>query len=258
VIAALVCHLGIALTDFGRRTGNCRRYAPGGWLVSILTDSAPRLQSSGMGKLRNPRRERFAVEVASMVPVDRAYLAAGFRSKPEWARPNGSKLAHVPEVAARIMELRSEFADGCKLSIEYLQAKLLPAAELNVIDFFDEGKLKPISELSRDQGAAISSIKLHENGEVAELRFIPKDGAVNTLLRSIGAFVDQHAHLHAAVQLPGLGERLRAARERFATDLATLSDDDQGVLARELERTALLTGGVDEEDQSSSSSGDER
>jgi hypothetical protein len=188
-----------------------------------------------MARLRNPRRERFAVEVASMVPVDRAYLASGFRSKPEWARPNGSKLAHVPEVAARISELRSEFAAGCALSVEYLQAKLLPAAELNIIDFFEaDDKIKPISKFSRDQGAAVASVKLHENGAVAELRFVPKDAAVNTLLRSIGAFTEHHIH-DVAVPLPGLAERLRSARERFATQLAVLSDDDQFALAKALE-----------------------
>jgi hypothetical protein len=192
-----------------------------------------------MARLRNPRRERFAVEVASMVPVDRAYLAAGFRSKPEWARPNGSKLAHVPEVAARISELRTEFVASCALSIEYLQAKLLPAAELNIVDLFEDNKLKPVSKLTRDQGAAISSIKLHENGEVAELRFVAKDAAVNTLLRSVGGFIDQHAHVHDVVPLPGLGERLRAARERFATSLAVMSEDDQLVLANAIESGLL-------------------
>jgi hypothetical protein len=113
-----------------------------------------------MGKLRNPRRERFAVEVASMVPVDRAYLAAGFRSKPEWARPNGSKLCHVPEVAARIDELRGEFSSKCALTVEYLQQQLLPAATANVVDYFEadekherRSRLKPLEALTREQGA---------------------------------------------------------------------------------------------------------
>ena len=50
-----------------------------------------------------------------------------------------------PEVAARIAELRNEFAASCQLSVEYLQAKLLPAAEANVVDFFTSNrKLKSI------------------------------------------------------------------------------------------------------------------
>jgi Terminase small subunit len=190
-----------------------------------------------MGKLRNPRRERFAIEVASMVPVDRAYLAAGFRSKPEWARPNGSKLAHIPEVAARIAELRDEFKASCRLSVEYLQSRLLPAAEANVVDFINsEGKLKPFASITRDQGAAIASIKFHENGEVSELKLIPKDSAVNTLLRSIGAIVEQHQHAHLhGIASDGLADRLNAARERMALALASLTVDDQKVLVTALE-----------------------
>jgi hypothetical protein len=226
---------GISRTVFIRLPTNRVRYAFMEWSPTMLTESGTWSQDFAMARLRNPRRERFAVEVASMVPVDRAYLAAGFRSKAEWARPNGSKLAHVPEVAARISELRSEFVVGCALSVEYLQAKLLPAAELNIIDFFEaDDKIKPISKFSRDQGAAVASVKLHENGAVAELRFVPKDAAVNTLLRSIGAFTEHHIH-DVAVPLPGLAERLRSARERFATQLAVLSDDDQFALAKALE-----------------------
>ena len=48
---------------------------------------------------------------------------------PPWARPNGSRLAHEPEVAAWIEELRGEFRKSAALSVEYLQALLLPVAE---------------------------------------------------------------------------------------------------------------------------------
>ncbi|RXH31998.1 terminase small subunit [Bradyrhizobium zhanjiangense] len=191
-----------------------------------------------MGKLRNPKREMFAVEVAAMTPVDRAYLAAGYRSKPKWARPNGSKLAAVPEVAARISELRREFTASCALSVEYLQRQLLPAAEANVADFLsDDGKVKALSALPREQTAAIAAVKFHENGAISELKLIPKEAAVNTLLRSVGAIVEQHAHAHAHgfVGPEGLADRLNAARERMALGLATLSHEDQVVLANTLE-----------------------
>jgi hypothetical protein len=229
---AALCQDGIPLTKFMRRSTNCIRYAFCGWLAECLTESQSWLLVFVMGKLRNPRRERFAIEVASMVPVDRAYLAAGFRSKPEWSRPNGSKLAHVPEVANRISELRDEFKANCALSVEYLQAKLLPAAEANVVDFLAaDGKLKPIGAITRDQGAAISSLKFHENGEVAELKLISKEAAIGTLLRSIGAIVEQHQHLHAHQGLGGLGDRLDRALAR-----ARLTDSDQRVLVEALEQ----------------------
>jgi hypothetical protein len=62
---------------------------------------------------------------------------------------------------------------------------------------------------------------------------------VTTLLRSVGGFIDQNLHVHDVVPLPGLGERLRAARERFATSLATMSEDDQLALANAIENDLL-------------------
>jgi hypothetical protein len=172
-----------------------------------------------MGRLRNPRRERFAVEVASMVPVDRAYIAAGFRSKPEWARPNGSKLAHVAEVAARIDELREEFKANCALTVEYLQQQLLPAATANVVDYFEpdakhEGgnRLKALNALTREQGAAIASMKFGDDGAVAEIKFHPKPAAIETLMRSIGAIkeaaIDNNISIDAGSPLQAAFDKL--------------------------------------------------
>jgi hypothetical protein len=232
---------------FVQKASKCARYAFCGWLALCLTESQSWLLVFVMGKLRNPRRERFAVEVASMVPVDRAYLAAGFRSKPEWARPNGSKLAHVTEVAVRIAELRSEFTENSRLSVEYLQAKLLPAAEANAVDFFTkEGKLKSIDAITRDQGAAISTIKFHEDGTVAELRLIPKEAAVATLLRSVGAVVEHHAHLHVGADH---ADRFAVARNEYATTLAALSIEDQRILLDKINEE-LRTGEATEADAS--------
>lgn len=184
-----------------------------------------------MARLRNPRRERFAVEVASMTPVGRAYALAGFRSAPEWCRPNGAKLSQNPEVAARIAELQNEFRASAALHVEYLQSLLLPAAEANLADFVsDDGadgpRFKKLSELTRAQGAAIQSVTFNDNGSVADLKLVPKIEAVKGLMTSIGATgVQKHEH-----SLTGLGDRLDAALTR-----ARLSYDDQKVLLEGLE-----------------------
>jgi len=213
------------------------RYAFCGWLAVRLTESKSWPQVFYMGKLRNPRRERFAVEVASMVPVDRAYLAAGFRSKPEWARPNGSKLAHEPEVAARIAELQNEFKSSAGLHVQYLQSLLLPAAEANLADFItDDGsdgpRFKKLSELTRVQAAAIQAISFGDDGAVADVKLVPKTEAVKALLSSIGATgVQKHSVEHSLV---GLGDRLDRALDR-----ARLSYDDQKVLVEGLESVSV-------------------
>jgi hypothetical protein len=228
---AALCQDGISLTKSARRSTNCIRYAFCGWLAECLTESQSWLLVFVMGKLRNPRRERFAVEVASMVPVDRAYLAAGFRSKPEWARPNGSKLAHEPSVAARIAELQNEFKSSAGLHVQYLQSLLLPAAEANLADFItDDGsdgpRFKKLTELTRVQAAAIQAISFGDEGVVTDLKLVPKTEAVKALMVSIGATgVQKHEH-----SLTGLGDRLDRALDR-----ARLSYDDQKVLLESLE-----------------------
>lgn len=128
-----------------------------------------------------------------MTPVDRAYILAGYRDT-QWARPNGSRLAHEPSVAKRIEELRDEFKASAGLSVEYLQRLLLPTAEANMLDFFEfkDGRpvLKKLEDLKREQGAAVAAVKVGNDGTIA-VKLHNKNEAVNALLRSIGGVVDR-------------------------------------------------------------------
>ena len=87
------------------------------------------------------REELFAHEVAAFTPPDRAYLAAGFKSQPEFARGNACRLLRKPEVAKRIDELREDFRSRCALHVEYLQELLLPIVEANPLDYFKTEKM---------------------------------------------------------------------------------------------------------------------
>jgi hypothetical protein len=202
----------------------------------MLTESGTRSQDFAMARLRNPRRERFAIEMASMTPVDRAYSLAGFKSAPEWCRPNGAKLAQKPEVAARIAELQEEFKLNAGLHVQYLQSLLLPAAEANLADFISDKATSPrfknLSELTRAQGAAIQAIAFNDDGSIADLKLVPKIEAVKALMVSIGATgVQKHSVEHSVT---GLGDRLDRALNR-----ARLSYDDQKVLLEGLESVSV-------------------
>jgi hypothetical protein len=154
-----------------------------------------------MPKLRNRRRERFAVEIAAMTPLDRAYVAAGYADT-FWGRYNASRLSNLPEVAERIKELQAEFQERSQIRAEYIQRKLLPLVEANAADLFEaqgnlfEGRerLKPITKLPRDLAAAVSKIKCDpESGRVTEVVLHSKIEAGNVLLRSIGVGKDDSA-----------------------------------------------------------------
>ncbi len=75
-----------------------------------------------MPALNDQKLEHFARDVASMIPVDRAYIAAGFKpSLLAWH--DGKALALRPAVAARIEELRAEFRERALLHAQYLQRR---------------------------------------------------------------------------------------------------------------------------------------
>jgi hypothetical protein len=75
-----------------------------------------------MPVLKDQRLERFARELASMTPMDRAYIAAGFKpSLLAWH--DGNALARCPAVAGRIEELQVEFCERALAHAEYLQQR---------------------------------------------------------------------------------------------------------------------------------------
>jgi Terminase small subunit len=163
----------------------------------------------------------FAIEVAAMTPLDRAYVLAGYLDTP-WARYNASKLTHAPEVAARIDELQTEFSNRSGIKAEYLQRLLIPLVEANPQDLFEPvldehgkrigSRLKDVSRLPRNLAAAISKIKCDpETGAVTEITLGNKVEAGNVLLRSVGGVVQKHEH-----EIGGIGLRLAAALGRVS------------------------------------------
>jgi hypothetical protein len=153
-------------------------------------------------QLKSKKREIFAIEVASMTPLARAYVTAGYVDTP-WAKYNASRLAHTPEVAARISELQEQFAERSGIHAEYLQRQLLPIVEANAADLFEPRvdaagrstgyRFKPIEALPRSLSAAISKIRCDPGtGEVTEILLCSKVDAGGTLLRSVGGLKDVH------------------------------------------------------------------
>jgi hypothetical protein len=193
-----------------------------------------------MGPLKNRKHEAFAREIAALTPPATAYAAAGFKGDPRWHRYNASKLAHKPQVRARIAELGKQFEAMAGIHAAYIQHKLLPLIEANAAELFERDekgeRLRPIAELPRELTAAIAKIKCDaDTGRVTEIALHDKTAAGSLLLRSVGALLEMHQHKHQHDVMPGLADRLNAARERVAAQLAALSHDDQMVLIEALE-----------------------
>jgi hypothetical protein len=174
-----------------------------------------------MTALKNIKREAFANEMATYTPVDRAYALAGFKDGPN-ARSNGSRLAHEPDVDARIQELRAEFRQDAWLHVEYLQRLLLPVAEAKISDFYARDRktkklrLKMPDELTADQARAVSEITFDGDTPV-KMKLHGKSDAVRTLLQSVGALLERHSlDLNVPMNdaFGGMLERLTAADRR--------------------------------------------
>lgn len=156
-----------------------------------------------MPQLKSRKREAFAREVASMTPLDRAYVLAGYTDS-QWARFNASKLAHLSEVAARIEELQDEFADRSGIHKEYLQRRLLPLIEADPRALFEmvddpvtgrkSERLRPVTSLPAALAAAVTKIRLDsKTGDVVGLDLANKSEVGSVLLRSVGGLVDRVA-----------------------------------------------------------------
>lgn len=192
------------------------------------------------------REELFAHEVAAFTPPDRAYLLAGFKSRPEFARANACRLLRKAAVVRRVDELRAEFRERCALNVEYLQALLLPIVECNVLDCFEQAgeattaprkrgrkaapavealssrlQFKPLDRLRREQGLAIAGLKLGENGAVVDVKFHGKNEAAKALIATLGI---KDGDEGASLALLELGSRLGAALARVGGKVIDHSD----------------------------------
>jgi hypothetical protein len=149
-----------------------------------------------MGKrLRNTRHERFAREVAALMPLGTAYREAGFGGDPQWHPFNASKLANKPAVRARIEELRVEFERMSAIHVDYVRHLLLRTIEADPRDLYEPDpddptgkrvRYRAINELPRHVSGAIVKLKLDpETGAPTEVSFGDKNAAAATLLRSL-------------------------------------------------------------------------
>jgi hypothetical protein len=177
-----------------------------------------------MPALKDQRYELFAHEVAAFVPPADAYLSSGFKSKAEFARGNAVRLLREhPEVAARVDELREDYRARCALSLEYVQEQLRPLVEANVLDYFDRrrGTFKRPNRLRREQGLAISSVKLADDGRISEVKFHNKNEAAKALMTSLGI---KDSETSNNLFLMNLGQRLTEALAQTAEDGSPVAD----------------------------------
>jgi hypothetical protein len=135
-----------------------------------------------MPELINHRHEAIARDVAGGVSVLSACRAVGMRSRA------ATKIAKRPEVAARIAELRAEFAKGSSLQRAWIEQELLTIARSDPADYLeprsaytDKLRVKSIEKLTREQRAAVSEFTFDRNGNL-QVKLHDRAAALGKLL----------------------------------------------------------------------------
>jgi hypothetical protein len=160
-----------------------------------------------MPALRNPVHESMCRDVAGGMSREAAWRAAGFGSR------NSTRFFKRPEVAARVEELRTEFNEGSKLQLAYLQESLLTLSKADIGAYFekrphsDKIRAKDITSLPPEVRACISEVMIGKDGTV-NLKIHDKVRVLEALVKTIaGPSVDVDVAL-------GLGEKLDRAIAR--------------------------------------------
>ena len=159
------------------------------WTVANQTENP-------MPRLRNIKHERFAVAVASLTPHATAYREAGYNGDEKWHKYNASRLAGLPQVAARIEELVIERERTCAhvnvVHADYVRSKLVPLIETDIRELYEPDpkhpgklRLRDIESLPAHVTQSVSRLKLDEDGRPVEITLASKTEAAGTLLRSL-------------------------------------------------------------------------
>lgn len=106
-----------------------------------------------------PKQERFVAEYLIDLNAKQAAIRAGYSAKT--AEQQGSRLLRNAEVAHAVQAGKSRQLEHADLSAVRILEEIRRIATVDTRAFFDErGNLKPISELTPEQGAALAGIEV--------------------------------------------------------------------------------------------------
>lgn len=194
-----------------------------------------RTGSDENGALRNSRREAFARNVAKGMGLRESYQAVGYKASPQHASANASDLSSMPDVAARISELKEAAAKKAEISAARVLEETGKIAFAKVGPGADDGDL---SALSREQIGALN-IKKGALSDLGKYLGMPKDRIEHT--GANGGPIQLHAMLDVYLSA-GNVERLSDAA---LAALETLREEARRLAAPSAASAAETIDGVD-------------
>ena len=105
------------------------------------------------------------------------------------AEANASRMLSKDRPKARLAYKRRQLAKKYEVDAERITRERVKIGFANISDFMDEtGKIRPITEISRDNMAAVSEVKLDLLGNVSEIKLNSKQTALDGLSKQVGAY----------------------------------------------------------------------
>ena len=156
-----------------------------------------------MDKIKlTPKQERFCYGYMETGNASGAYRAAynAERMKPESVAVQAAKMLASPKIALKIDALRAELKQRHVVTIDRVLEEYAKLAFFDARKLFDDnGAVLPVSQWPDDAAAAIGGLDVAEIGlgdgdalgVVKKLKLIDKRGALDSLARHLGMFVDK-------------------------------------------------------------------
>lgn len=149
-----------------------------------------------------PKQERFVAEYLIDLNATQAAIRAGYSKKT--ANRTASDLLTKPDIQALISKGKSKQLEKADLTAVRVIEELRRLALVDTRGFFDErGNLKPIHELTAEQGAALSGIEViiknakagdGQTDEIHKIKLWDKTRALDTLAKHFGLLKETVQH----------------------------------------------------------------
>ena len=163
-----------------------------------------------MGRERNmltEKQEQFARDIASLkFEFQWEAYAASYSTKnmkQDTIYQESCRLLANPKVSARVRNLRDKAAKQSIITLEEILKKITDRMNLDVRDMFeDDGTLKPIKELTFEQGQALASFDVvetwngrsedkYQSGAIKKVKLVDFKGIMELMMKKMGLFVNK-------------------------------------------------------------------
>lgn len=163
----------------------------------------------------NEKQKRFVEEYLIDMNGARAARAAGYSESA--ARETASRLLKTPEVAEAVRKARASLSERTEITQDWVLQRWAAIADVDKRAFFDDaGRLRPVSEWTREMVLAVDGLDVTETegeitAKVSKLKLSSSKAALDSIARHLGMFKDK---VEVSVD-ETLAERIARAKARL-------------------------------------------